>query len=290
MQRATLSEVSRHPWIRRAYGDAAIYNYLPIRQKITLPLNPDIIEMMCDPPLTTTSLTTFSDNPEMFGFGFGFGPRSEVIRALTRIIESEEYIRFSEAESQISELAVLANAKDPLLVEFGVVPNHECLRELLSRRRCSMPNPSVCLSKLIKASGETRTDGSDENNENTRKWSSADLKAFLTRKRPRDKVMPQDPACVDRRPIGLDYRRGSVPHAEGSAIFHSWRRKLSENISNLFNNGESTASNRQEQDSLMRAIRAINERSPAQWPMISVYHLLEEKLQRDRAVNPLNTS
>ncbi|KAJ0110125.1 hypothetical protein J7T55_000557 [Diaporthe amygdali] len=70
-QRATMAEVMSHPWINKGYGGPPD-NFLPRREPLTLPLDPEVINAMT---------------------GFNFGP-PEVIKAqLTRLIESEEYQR-----------------------------------------------------------------------------------------------------------------------------------------------------------------------------------------------------
>lgn len=70
-QRATMFEVMNHPWMTKGYNGPP-ENHLPPRDPITLPLETEVINAMT---------------------GFNFGP-PEVIKAqLTRMIESEEYIR-----------------------------------------------------------------------------------------------------------------------------------------------------------------------------------------------------
>lgn len=70
-QRATMSEVLSHPWMVKGYSGPPD-NYLPRREPITLPLDPEVISAMT---------------------GFNFGP-PEVIKAqLMRMIESDEYQR-----------------------------------------------------------------------------------------------------------------------------------------------------------------------------------------------------
>ncbi|KKY38779.1 putative camk camkl kin1 protein kinase [Diaporthe ampelina] len=70
-QRATMAEVMAHPWVNKGYSSPPD-NFLPRREPLTLPLDPEVINAMT---------------------GFNFGP-PEVIKAqLTRLIESEEYQR-----------------------------------------------------------------------------------------------------------------------------------------------------------------------------------------------------
>ncbi|RYO75295.1 hypothetical protein DL766_003303 [Monosporascus sp. MC13-8B] len=69
--RATMHEVMNHPWMTKGYGGPP-ENYLPHREPLKLPLEPEVINAMT---------------------GFNFGP-PEVIKAqLTKIIESEDYKR-----------------------------------------------------------------------------------------------------------------------------------------------------------------------------------------------------
>lgn len=70
-QRASMYEVMNHPWMIKGYNGPP-ENYLPHREALTLPLEPEVINAMT---------------------GFNFGS-PEVIKAnLTRIIESDEYKR-----------------------------------------------------------------------------------------------------------------------------------------------------------------------------------------------------
>ena len=68
-QRAGLGEIMNHPWITKGFN-APPENYLPHREPIQLPLDPQIIEKMT---------------------GFDFGPSDFITRELTRVISSEEY-------------------------------------------------------------------------------------------------------------------------------------------------------------------------------------------------------
>ncbi|KAL7622370.1 Serine/threonine-protein kinase [Parahypoxylon ruwenzoriense] len=70
-QRATMHEVMNHPWMIKGYSGPP-ENYLPAREPLSLPLEPEVINAMT---------------------GFNFGP-PEVIKAqLTKVIESEDYKR-----------------------------------------------------------------------------------------------------------------------------------------------------------------------------------------------------
>lgn len=68
-QRASLSDIMNHPWITKGFN-APPENYLPHREPLQLPLDPQVVEKMT---------------------GFDFGPSEFISRELTRIITSEEY-------------------------------------------------------------------------------------------------------------------------------------------------------------------------------------------------------
>lgn len=68
-QRATLGEIMNHPWITKGFN-APPENYLPHREPLQLPLDPQIIEKMT---------------------GFDFGPADFITRELTKVLSSEEY-------------------------------------------------------------------------------------------------------------------------------------------------------------------------------------------------------
>ena len=68
-QRASLHEIMTHPWITKGFGTPP-ENYLPHRDPLQLPLDPQIIEKMT---------------------GFDFGPSDYINRELTKVLSSEEY-------------------------------------------------------------------------------------------------------------------------------------------------------------------------------------------------------
>ena len=68
-QRANLSEIMNHPWITKGFNSPP-ENYLPHREPLQLPLDPQIIEKMT---------------------GFDFGPSDFITRELTKVMSSEEY-------------------------------------------------------------------------------------------------------------------------------------------------------------------------------------------------------
>ncbi|KAI0864003.1 hypothetical protein F4860DRAFT_26511 [Xylaria cubensis] len=70
-QRATMFEVMNHPWLTKGYGGPP-ENYLPPRDPLTLPLDPEVISAMT---------------------GFNFGAPEAIKSQLTRLIESDEYKR-----------------------------------------------------------------------------------------------------------------------------------------------------------------------------------------------------
>ncbi len=68
-QRATLGEILNHSWITKGFNTPP-ENYLPHREPLQLPLDPEVIEKMT---------------------GFDFGPSEFITRELTKVISSEEY-------------------------------------------------------------------------------------------------------------------------------------------------------------------------------------------------------
>ncbi|KAK3176347.1 hypothetical protein OEA41_007670 [Lepraria neglecta] len=68
-QRASLGEILNHPWITKGFN-APPENYLPHREPLQLPLDPQIIEKMT---------------------GFDFGPSDFITRELTKVLSSEDY-------------------------------------------------------------------------------------------------------------------------------------------------------------------------------------------------------
>ncbi|KAI4267565.1 MAG: hypothetical protein LQ337_008289 [Flavoplaca oasis] len=68
-QRVSLAEILHHPWLTKGFN-AAPENYLPHREPLQLPLDPDVVEKMT---------------------GFDFGSSEFITRELTKVINSEEY-------------------------------------------------------------------------------------------------------------------------------------------------------------------------------------------------------
>ena len=78
-QRTSLQEIMNHPWITKGFNTPP-ENYLPHREPIQLPLDPEIVEKMT---------------------GFDFGPSEFITRELTKVINSEDY-----------QIAVRLNARE----------------------------------------------------------------------------------------------------------------------------------------------------------------------------------
>ncbi|KAE8346601.1 hypothetical protein BDV24DRAFT_123090 [Aspergillus arachidicola] len=68
-QRASLAEIMNHPWMNKGYSGPP-ENYLPHREPLQLPLDPEVIEKMT---------------------GFDFGSPEYITAQLTKILESEDY-------------------------------------------------------------------------------------------------------------------------------------------------------------------------------------------------------
>lgn len=67
--RASLAEIMHHPWLNKGFNGPP-ENHLPVREPLTLPLDPQVV----------TGMT-----------GFEFGTGEAITEKLTKIIESEEY-------------------------------------------------------------------------------------------------------------------------------------------------------------------------------------------------------
>ncbi|KAL9614846.1 MAG: hypothetical protein Q9167_000679 [Letrouitia subvulpina] len=85
-QRASLSEILSHPWMTKGFNTVP-ENYLPHREPLQLPLDPQIIDKMT---------------------GFDFGSTEFITRELTRVINSEEY-----------QTAVRVNIRDQSVTTAG---------------------------------------------------------------------------------------------------------------------------------------------------------------------------
>lgn len=84
-QRASLAEIMSHPWMNKGFS-APPENYLPHREPLQLPLDPEVIEKMT---------------------GFDFGSPDHITAQLTKVLESEEYqhalrLNFREQQQPVS--------------------------------------------------------------------------------------------------------------------------------------------------------------------------------------------
>ena len=68
-QRASLAELMNHPWMNKGFN-APPENFLPNREPLQLPLDPEVVEKMT---------------------GFDFGPPDYITAQLTKVLESEDY-------------------------------------------------------------------------------------------------------------------------------------------------------------------------------------------------------
>ncbi|CZT07867.1 related to serine/threonine-specific protein kinase KIN1 [Rhynchosporium agropyri] len=70
-QRASLQEIMNHPWMTKGFGTPPD-NYLPVREPLTMPLDPSVIQAMT---------------------GFDFGSPETISAQLSEVVESQEYQR-----------------------------------------------------------------------------------------------------------------------------------------------------------------------------------------------------
>lgn len=78
-QRASLSEIINHPWMTKGFSGPPD-NYMPHREPLQLPLDPEIVQRMT---------------------GFDFGPPEFITAQLTKVLESDDYqnvVRLSQRE------------------------------------------------------------------------------------------------------------------------------------------------------------------------------------------------
>ncbi|KAJ5620032.1 hypothetical protein N7510_004016 [Penicillium lagena] len=111
-QRASLSEILNHPWMNKGFNTPP-ENYLPHREPLQLPLDPEIIEKMT---------------------GFDFGPPEYITTQLTKVLESEEYqhaVRLSARE---------APAYNPTEKKRGVFDFYKRRNSAASRDTLSAPS------------------------------------------------------------------------------------------------------------------------------------------------------
>lgn len=95
-ERASLQEVMNHPWMTKGFNTPP-ENYLPHREPLQLPLEPEVIEKMQ---------------------GFDFGSAAYITEQLTRILESEEYQSAVRRASKEDSAANTSNDKKRGVFDF----------------------------------------------------------------------------------------------------------------------------------------------------------------------------
>ncbi|KAF1984777.1 Pkinase-domain-containing protein [Aulographum hederae CBS 113979] len=81
-QRASLAEIMNHPWITKGFT-TPLENYLPHREPLQLPLDPQVIDGMV---------------------GFDFGSFASIDGRLTKVIESEDYQRAVRNSAKMNQM------------------------------------------------------------------------------------------------------------------------------------------------------------------------------------------
>ncbi|RBR25925.1 uncharacterized protein FIESC28_01198 [Fusarium coffeatum] len=112
-QRATMQEVLTHPWMAKGFNGPPD-NYLPNREPLTAPLEPEVILAMQ---------------------GFNFGTPESINAQLTKIIESEEYqraIKLYQREKDLPPPAKDAEKRRPFGFDFYKRRNSGNSRDTLS--------------------------------------------------------------------------------------------------------------------------------------------------------------
>ena len=112
-QRATMQEVLTHPWMVKGFNGPPD-NYLPNREPLTAPLEPEVILAMQ---------------------GFNFGTPESINAQLTKIIESEEYqraIKLYQREKDLPPPAKDAEKRRPFGFDFYKRRNSGNSRDTLS--------------------------------------------------------------------------------------------------------------------------------------------------------------
>jgi hypothetical protein len=94
-QRASLQEIMNHPWMIKGFGSPP-ENHLPVREPLQLPLDPAVIQAMT---------------------GFDFGPPELIQAQLTKVIESQAYLRA--VRLAIHERENQGPRRDPEKKRFG---------------------------------------------------------------------------------------------------------------------------------------------------------------------------
>ncbi|KAH7261071.1 uncharacterized protein BKA55DRAFT_591286 [Fusarium redolens] len=112
-QRATMQEVMTHPWMAKGFNGPPD-NYLPNREPLTTPLEPEVILAMQ---------------------GFNFGTPESINAQLTKIIESEEYqraVKLHQREKELPPPAKDAEKRRPFGFDFYKRRNSGNSRDTLS--------------------------------------------------------------------------------------------------------------------------------------------------------------
>ncbi|KAL1961964.1 hypothetical protein VTN77DRAFT_745 [Rasamsonia byssochlamydoides] len=112
-QRASLTEIMNHPWMNKGFNGPP-ENYLPAREPLQLPLDPEVVERMT---------------------GFDFGPPEYITAQLTKILESEEYQQAVKMYSREQSTTNAGGEKKRGVFDF--------YRRRNSSSRDTLSNPSV---------------------------------------------------------------------------------------------------------------------------------------------------
>lgn len=95
-QRASLGEIMNHPWITKGFN-VSPENYLPHRDPLLLPLDPDVVEKMT---------------------GFDFGSSEYITRELTKVLSSEEYQTAVRLNAREQSVQAVGNEKKRGVFDF----------------------------------------------------------------------------------------------------------------------------------------------------------------------------
>ncbi|KAJ5902176.1 hypothetical protein N7495_002704 [Penicillium taxi] len=163
-QRATLNEIMTHPWMNKGFS-VPPENYLPQREALQLPLDPEVIEKMT---------------------GFDFGPPEYINSQLTKVLNSEEYqhaVRLNYRETPLSQaekkrgvfdfykrrnsaasrdtlttspsVEAIQLGNDPLNAFSPLVSVYHLVKEKLDQERLEAhPSEKVAIQKTPATSGE----------------------------------------------------------------------------------------------------------------------------------------
>lgn len=112
-QRASLTEIMNHPWMNKGYNGPP-ENFLPPREPLQLPLDPEVIEKMT---------------------GFDFGTPDHITAQLTKTLESEEYQQAVKSFSREQPFPTPGTEKKRGVFDF--------YRRRNSASRDTLTNPSI---------------------------------------------------------------------------------------------------------------------------------------------------